>query len=151
MLDATDTRLLRLLQQNGTLTAQELGERLHLSPSQAGRRRARLEQRGLITAYRAHLDPARLGLAVQAFIQVQLASHQPEAAAAFARMVKAQPEIVSVWTLTGKADHLLRVWCADLPALNRLTHAVLLAHPSVARVMSQIVMDQIKADAPLPM
>jgi len=151
MLDSTDTRLLRLLQHNGALTAQELGEHLHLSPSQAGRRRARLEARGYITAYGARLDPARLGLSVQAFIQVQLASHQPESAQAFAQMVTACEEIVSVWTLTGEADHLLRVWCADLPALNRLTHEVLLAHPSVARVHSQIVMDQIKADAPLPM
>ena len=151
MLDATDTHLLRLLQKNGTLTSQELGLALHLSPSQAGRRRARLEESGLITAYTARLDPARLGLTVQAFIQVQLASHQPESARAFAQMVTACAEIVSVWTLTGESDHLLRVWCADLPALNRLTHQVLLAHPSVARVHSQIVMDQIKADAPLPM
>ena len=52
--------------------------------------------------------------------------------------------------MTGVADYLLRVWCADLDALNTLVHKVLLAHPSVARVHSQIVMNQLKIDAPLP-
>ena len=72
------------------------------------------------------------------------------AARAFARLVATRPEVISAWTLTGKADYLLRLWCADLPALNRLIHEILLPHPSVARVQSQIVMDQFKADAPLP-
>jgi DNA-binding Lrp family transcriptional regulator len=63
----------------------------------------------------------------------------------------AQPEIVGAWTLTGEADYLLRVYCADLDALNRLVQGVLLPHPAVSRVQSQIVMDRIKPDAPLPL
>lgn len=149
-LDETDKRLLAALQRDAHLTSQELGERLNLSPSQAGRRRQRLEAEGLITHYAARLDPLRLGLAVQAFIQVQMARHGAETSAAFARLVAAQPEVVSAWTLTGEADYLLRVYCADLAALNKLIHQVLLAHASVARVQSQIVMDQFKPDAPLP-
>jgi DNA-binding Lrp family transcriptional regulator len=68
----------------------------------------------------------------------------------FARIVATRPEIVSAWTLTGEADYLLRVYCRDLPALNRLIHQVILPDPAVARVQSQIVMDQFKPDAPLP-
>jgi len=45
---------------------------------------------------------------------------------------------------------LLRVWCRDLAALNDLLHGVLLPHETVARVQSQIVLDQPKRDAPLP-
>lgn len=149
-LDETDSRLLSALQRNAHLTAQELGEMLNLSASQAGRRRQRLEAEGLISGYAARLDPARLGLSVQAFVQVQMTRHGAETTAAFARLVAAQPEIVSAWTLTGEADYLLRVYCEDLAALNKLIHQVLLAHPSVARVQSQIVMDQFKPDAPLP-
>lgn len=149
-LDPVDKRLLSLLQRNAHLTAQELGEALNLSASQAGRRRQRLEGLGLITTYAARLDPARLGLAVQAFVQVQMVRHGAETSAAFARLVGLQPEIVSAWTLTGEADYLLRVYCENLADLNRLIHQVLLAHPAVTRVQSQIVMDQFKADAPLP-
>ncbi len=65
MLDSTDTRLLAALQKNAHLTAQELGELLNLSPSQAGRRRQRLEAEGYIEGYAARLDAAKLGLAVQ--------------------------------------------------------------------------------------
>ncbi|MGV6849483.1 MAG: Lrp/AsnC family transcriptional regulator [Marinibacterium sp.] len=150
MLDITDTRLLAALQQDAHLTAQQLGDMLNLSPSQAGRRRQRLESEGYIEGYAARLDPGRLGLAVQGFVQVQLARHGPDDAQSFARLIRTRHEITSAWTMTGDTDYLLRVYCPDLTALNRLLHEVLLTHPVVARVHSQIVMDQIKRDAPLP-
>lgn len=150
MLDDADTRLLAALQKDAHLTAQQLGEALNLSPSQAGRRRQRLELGGYIQGYTARLDPERLGLFVQGFVQVQLGTHGPEQSKSFARLVQQRAEITSVWTMTGEADYLLRVYCTDLPALNSLLHDVILPHPAVARVQSQIVMDQLKRDAPLP-
>lgn len=150
MLDAVDARLLSLVQDNAMLTAQDLSDRLHLSPSQAARRRARLEAAGYITRYRAELDPAKLGLGVEAFIRVVMATHTEANARDFARMTRVQPEITGAWTLTGEADYLLRVFCADLGALNRLVQQVLLPHPAVSRVQSQIVMERVKPDAPLP-
>ena len=150
MLDETDRRLLSALQGDAHLTAQQLGEVLNLSPSQAGRRRQRLESEGFVTGYSARLDAARLGLGVQAFVQIQLATHGTAQARDFARLVATRPEITSAWTLTGEADYLVRVYCRDLAALNRLIHEVLLPHETVSRVQSQIVMDQFKADAPLP-
>jgi DNA-binding Lrp family transcriptional regulator len=150
MLDGIDTRLLAALQDDAHLTAQQLGELLNLSPSQAGRRRQRLEAEGFITGYAAQLDPVRLGLLVQGFVQIQLGTHGPEHAASFARLIHSRAEVVSAWTMTGEADYLLRVYCDDLQGLNTLIHEVLLRHPAVARVQSQIVMDQLKPDAPLP-
>ena len=149
-LDDIDKRLLAALQKNAHLTAQELGEKLHLSPSQAGRRRQRLETEGYIQGYTARPNPERLGLTVQGFVQVHLGTHGPEHSASFARLLATRPEIVSAWTMTGDADYLLRVYCADLPSLNRLIHDVLLPHGAVAKVHSQIVMDQLKRDGPLP-
>lgn len=150
MLDTIDSRLLAEIQANAMLTAQELGERLNLSSSQAARRRQRLEAEGYVVGYAAKLSPAKVGLTVQAFVQVQMASHSPEVARSFGVLVATCPEIISAWTLTGEADYLLRVWCSDLTDLNRVIHHLLLPHPAVARVQSQIVMDQFKADAPLP-
>ncbi|MEQ8294055.1 MAG: Lrp/AsnC family transcriptional regulator [Roseovarius sp.] len=151
MLDETDIRLLSALQKNAQLTAQNLGAELGLSPSQAGRRRQRLESSGLILGYSAKLNPVHLGLAIQAFVQVELSSHGPEQSRSFTRLLDTRPEVVSAWTLTGNADYLLRVYCEDLPALNRLIHEILLPHAAVAKVQSQIVMDQCKPDAPLPL
>ncbi len=150
-MDSIDSRLLAAVQRKGDITAQELGEVLNLSPSQAARRRARLESDGVIAGYQARLDPARLGLAVQAFVQVQMASHNAERPQSFIRLISTLPEVVACWTMTGEADYLLRVWCADLQALNQLIHHRLLADPTVARVQSQIVMDQPKRDSGLPL
>ncbi|KPP91432.1 MAG: AsnC family transcriptional regulator [Rhodobacteraceae bacterium HLUCCA08] len=150
MLDEIDKRLLSALQADAQATAQDLAEVLNLSASQIGRRRQRLEALGLIRGYAARLDAQKLGLSVQAFIQVQMTTHGTEPARGFAAFVARQPQVVSAWTLTGEADYLLRVYCADLPALNRLIHDVLLVHPAVARVQSQIVMHQFKQDAALP-
>ncbi len=149
-LDGLDCRLLAELQHDAHLTAQELSERLNLSASQIGRRRQRLEAEGYICGYAARLDPLRVGLSVQAFVQVRMTDHTPATAQGFARLIQTRPEITSAWTLTGESDYLLRVFCEDLPALNTLIHKVLLPHESVARVQSQIVMDQFKTDAPLP-
>ena len=150
MLDDLDVRLLTALQKNAQLTAHQLGEILHLSSSQAGRRRQRLETEGYITGYRALLSPGKIGLNVEAFIQVTSASHAPDIAASFVAHMDTITEITNVWTLTGEADFLLRIFCADLKALNALVHQRLLPHRAVARVRSQIVMDKTKADAPLP-
>ncbi len=150
MLDSTDKKLLAYLQRNAQATAQELGDTLAMSPSQASRRRQRLEADGMITAITARLDPAKLGLTVQAFIQVEMAIHSKSAARGFHALVHSLPEVVSCWTMTGEADYLLRVFCPNLAALNSLVHDLLLPHEAVQRVQTKIVMDQIKTDGPLP-
>ncbi len=150
MPDRTDINLLAALQRDSQLTSQELGEALNLSASQIGRRRQRLENAGYIRRYTAQLDAQKLGLNIQAFVQVELAHQQPEEARSFASLLDTRTEVVSAWILTGTTDYLLRVFCEDLAALNRLIHDVLLSHRAVAKVQSQIVMDQRKTDAPLP-
>ena len=114
-MDGIDRALLSAVQENAHVTAQELSDVLNLSPSQAGRRRQRLEELGLIRGYAARLDAAQLGLDVQAFIQVQMATHMPEQVRHFTRKVELAREVVNAWTLTGDADYLLHVFCPDLP------------------------------------
>ncbi|MDX8351250.1 Lrp/AsnC family transcriptional regulator [Cognatiyoonia sp. IB215182] len=149
-LDEADLKLLAALQRDSTRTAQELGEALNMSASQAGRRRQRLEAEGYIAGYRARLMPEKVGLSVEAFIQIVMATHTEQNARDFVRLTQTRAEIVGAWTLTGEADYLLRVYCRDLAALNDLVQQVLLPHPAVSRVQSQIVMERVKTDAPLP-
>ena len=149
-LDQADRNLLALVQKNANLSVQELGDHLNLSASQAGRRKQRLEAAGYIAGYRANVPSEMIGLHVQGFIQVVMATHTHENAQSFVTLTRTQPQIVGAWTLTGEADYLLRVYCDDLSALNRLVQQVLLPHPAVSRVQSQIVMEKVKPDAPLP-
>ncbi len=151
VLDSTDLRLLSAMQDNATATAQELSEQLNLSASQIGRRRQRLESEGYITGIHAHLSPEKLGLNVQAFVQVSMTAHTATNAQQFQKLAHALPEVVSLWTLTGEADYMLRVFCPNLPALNTLVHDVFLSHEAVSRVQTKIVMEQLKKDAGLPL
>ena len=150
-LDATDKALLGLLQEDAQLTSEALGQRLNLSASQAGRRRQRLEAQGVIEGYRARLAPEKVDLGVEAFIRIVMATHTEENARDFLRLTRTTPEIVGAWTLTGEADYLLRVFTTDLSDLNRLVQSRLLPHPAVSRVHSQIVMERVKSDGPLPL
>lgn len=149
-LNQIDAALLRALQRDAQLTTQQLSELLNLSASQIGRRKARLEQEGYIANYMARAAPDMLGLNVQAFVQVQMTDQTLGQTQSFLQLTQQTPEITAAWTLTGEADYLLRVYCADLAALNLLVQKVLLPHPAIARVQSQIVMEQLKADGPLP-
>lgn len=148
-LDALDRALLTCLQRNSRLTSAELAEQVHLSPSQCARRRQRLEEEGYITGYNAIVDAAKIGATVEAFVQVTMAAHSRENAQDFIRLAERTPAVVSVWTLTGEADYMLRVFCSDLVALNDLVQQVLLPHDAVARVQSQIVMERLKDNAPI--
>lgn len=149
-LDKKDRQLLHLLQRDANKPATVLSEELHLSASQIGRRRQRLETEGYISATTCRLNAAKIGLGVQAFVQVQTAAHSGQTHTAFKRLTETQPEIVAAWTMTGEADYMLRVFCKDLAALNDLVQNVLLPHPSVGRVQSQIVMQELKDQQALP-
>jgi DNA-binding Lrp family transcriptional regulator len=79
-----------------------------------------------------------------------MATHSKENSAAFRRLVETTPEILDAWVLTGEADYLLRVAVADLAALNDFVQEILLPQPIVARVQSQIVLSELKSNAPIP-
>lgn len=150
-LDPKDVQLLAALQKNSQTSAIELSDTLGMSASQIGRRRQRLEADGLIVGTPCRLDASKLGLSVQAFIQIQTEAQDETTHGLVRKLVQSHPEIVAAWTLTGEADYILRVYCADLPALNSLVQTVLLPHPGVGRVHTQIVMDQMKDDTALPL
>lgn len=132
------------LQQDAIMTA------LNLSPRQAPWRQQRPAGEGFITGHRARRDPDRLGLTMQASLHSEPADRSPDTLKTCRILISACPKVISAWTLTGEADYLVRVWCADLAAVNRLIHHVTLPHPAIARVQSQIIMDQMKADTALP-
>ncbi|HEV3043376.1 MAG TPA: Lrp/AsnC family transcriptional regulator [Roseiarcus sp.] len=149
-LDETDRLILRALQREGRLTSQELADKIGLSASQCARRRQKLEESGIISGYRATIDAAKAGATVVALSRIVMATHSKENSAAFRRLVETTPEILDAWVLTGEADYLLRVAVADLAALNDFVQEILLPQPIVARVQSQIVLSELKSNAPIP-
>jgi DNA-binding Lrp family transcriptional regulator len=150
-MDAFDLKLLGALQDDGRLTNNELGERVGLSASQCSRRRAALEDAGVIEGYHAALSPEALGLTVLAFVHVTLSAHSPDNARRFRELVDRIEEVQEAYSLTGEADYLVKVAVADLKALSHVLNDVLLAHGSVAHVHSAVVLDRLKKTARLPL
>lgn len=150
-LDTFDLRILLALQDDGRLTGAELAEKAGLSPSQCARRRAALEEAGVIARYAALVDPERVGLDVTAFVEVTLHAHSHARDQDFSRLVNRLDEVQEAHSLTGEADYLLRLTVPDLKTLAHILNNVLLAHESVARIHSSIVLNRIKQTTRLPL
>ena len=150
-LDGFDLRILAALQEDGRLGNQDLAERVHLSASQCSRRRIRLEEAGVLRAYRAELDPEALGLTVTVFTRVTLATHSGDNSRRFAELVRGLDCVLEAHALTGDSDYLLKMVLPDLKALSAVVNGALLPHESVASVRTAVVLDTLKAGAPLPL
>ena len=143
-LDRTDLALLAVLQSQGRITNAELADRINLSPSACLRRVQRLEQDGVIAGYAAQVDPAKVGLGLQAFVRVQLARHDAEAIAEFSRRVNDWDEVAACHALTGDMDYLLHVIVRDLEHFSRFLLDRLLSGNFVADVNSSFVLREVK-------
>jgi DNA-binding Lrp family transcriptional regulator len=112
-IDDVDIRLLDALQADGRLTNFDLADRVGLSASQCSRRRAALEDAGVIESYHACLSPETLGLGVLVFVQVTLATHSPDHSKRFQKLIDELPEVQEAYSLTGEADYLIKLIVTD--------------------------------------
>jgi Lrp/AsnC family leucine-responsive transcriptional regulator len=149
-LDAIDRRMLHELQRDGRISVVALAERVGLSPTPCARRLARLEQSGVIARYAAILDPARIGLALQAFVLVSLASHAEETVAAFQRALAARPEVLAAYAVSGEMDYLLHVVAADMESFADFAMRDLLRMPGVRGTRSSFVLAALKPPGAVP-
>ncbi|MDO5603818.1 MAG: Lrp/AsnC family transcriptional regulator [Paracoccus sp. (in: a-proteobacteria)] len=148
--DRFDRAILAALQRDGAMTNAQLSEVVNLSPSQCSRRRAALEQQGVIRGYAARLDARRLGFGIRAFARVNLRSHGRDSDQDFARFAALQPEVRAAHSVSGDADYVLELHVRDLDALADFIHDRLLPHPQVVQVRSEIVLKSAKEDGGLP-
>lgn len=150
-IDPFDIRILAQLQEDASLSNQEIAERVHLSASQISRRRQRLEKAGIIRRYRADLSAEHLGIDVTAFVGVTLSRHNRENARLFLRLVAAMQVVQEAYAMTGDMDYMLKVRVRDLRALNRVINDDLLPHEAVQNVRSSIALEILKSDNHLPL
>lgn len=150
-LDRLDARIIAELQQDGRRSVVELGERIGLTGTPCARRVRQLEQSGVILGYTAIVDPVRLGLKVQAFIQVKLERHTDENVDLFQRELAALDQVVSCQAITGEYDFMLQVVAPDLEELSQLVLKKLLKISCVRDVHSSIVLDTIKRSVRVPL
>lgn len=150
-LDRTDLRMLAELQRHGRLPVIELADRVALSPTACQRRLKKLEDSGVIARYAAVLDPAALGLGIEAFVRVAIERQSKDATQAFETAIRARPEVRACYVMTGDLDFLLHVQVADLAAFAEFSMRVLIGLPGVRDVRSSLVLEAVKRDEGLPL
>ncbi len=149
--DKYDLELLEELQRNGTATNSALGEKVHLSTSQVGRRIQRLEEMHVIRHYAAILDSDIIGLSVTAFTSVTLGRHGEAQGDAFEQAIAAMPEVLECISVIGEADYVLRIVAADLASFSEFMMKRILRLPGVVNVKSNIALKKIKQTNALPL
>ena len=143
-MDDIARRILRELLQNGRISNLELADRVGLSPSACLRRVQELERSGVITGYRATIDPAKLGMGFLAYVTVGLSTHTKKAQSDFEAAMAGAPEVRECHNITGAIEYLLRIETADLAAYKHFHTEVLGVLPQVHSITTYVLMDSPK-------
>ena len=151
-IDRIDRQILEHLQKDGSLTNQQLAERVGLSPSPCSRRVKALEQAGIIMGRKTLLERRKLGLSLTVILQIGMDRHTPERFQEFEEKVAECPEVQELYLITGQqADYILKVVVPDMEhyqqfLLNKITRIT-----GVSGVHSSFVMRRVIDNTELPL
>lgn len=143
-MDRNDILLLQALQQDSSRSLAELAELAGVSSSACHRRIKALEASGVITGYAAQIDAPKLGLKLQAFVEITLTSQSREAMDRFEDAVRDMDEVLDCHLMSGNADYLLRVAATDLEQYDRIHRDCLARLPGVSAMRSAFAIRRIK-------
>ena len=148
-IDTIDRRILAELQRDGSLSVDQLSERVGLSRNACWRRMKRLEDDGVIAGRVALVDAEKIGLGLSVFILVRTSRHDPDWLKLFRDAVTALPEITGVYRMSGDLDYILRARVADVKAYDRL-YQRLISRVPLTDVSASFVMEEIRDTTILP-
>ncbi len=149
-LDATDRRLLALLQVNSALTNQELAVRAHVSAATCLRRVRRLVELGVIERQIAIVSPDALGSGLTAILEVTLDDQSAEAQSAFESAVAAESVVQQAYRVASGPDFVLIVHVRDMAAYHAFVHRTLTAAANVRNIRSFFSIKRCKFEPALP-
>ncbi|MBC7676482.1 MAG: Lrp/AsnC family transcriptional regulator [Rhodoferax sp.] len=139
-LDATDRRILGVLQKEGRITNADLSERVNLSPSACHRRVQRLEEDGFIAAYVALLDTRKMGRPTTVYVEITLQGQADDLLDAFEQAVAKVPDILECHLMAGTADYLIKIMAEDTEDFARIHRQFLSRLPGVRQMQSSFAL-----------
>ncbi|MGF1464222.1 MAG: Lrp/AsnC family transcriptional regulator [Maricaulaceae bacterium] len=150
-LDAVDTRILDLIQQDASLSVADIAEKVGLSSSPCWRRIKRLEEQGVVTKRVTLLDRELLGLDFEVIASIKLALPNRASLDAFEAAIMEMPEVVDCTTVTGSVDYMLRIITSDMHAYDDFMRDKLLSLGLISDMQSRIVVRTVKTTTALPL
>ena len=149
-MDATDLKILAILQEDASVSVGEIANRVALSQTPCWRRIQRLEADGVIRKRVALLDPQSIGVGLTVFVEIETGDHSKEWLDRFASSVLTMAEIMEVHRMAGDVDYLLRVAVADMAAFDRF-YSRLIALVPLKNVTSRFAMELVKGTTAFPL
>ncbi len=151
-LDRLDRRILAELQRDGSLTNQQLAERVGLSPSPCLRRVKALEEAGIILRRVTLLERKMLGLSLPVLLMIGMDRHTPERFESFERDIAAIDEVLECYLVTGQqADYMLKLVVPDMDSYQQLLLNRITRIPGVSGVHSSFVLRRVVDRTELPL
>ena len=148
-MDATDVKILNLLQADASLTVKQIAEQIPLSVTPCWKRIQKLEETGIIRARVALLDPDKVNASVTVFVAIKTGQHTREWIERFNTEVNKLPEVMEIYRMSGEVDYLLRVAVSSIEAYDRF-YKKLIDRIELSSVVSSFAMEQIKYTTALP-
>ncbi|WP_285655750.1 Lrp/AsnC family transcriptional regulator [Actinomycetospora sp. NBRC 106375] len=143
-MDTIDRAIIAALRVDARQSNVDLAERVGLTPAPCLRRVRRLEDEGVITGYRAMIDPALDGRGFEVLVNVDLVAKDRDAFLAFEEQVSAFEEVVELWRMFGLPDYVMRVATRDLEAYESFVVDRLSRATGLAKIDSHLPMRKIK-------
>ncbi|MBL4566607.1 MAG: Lrp/AsnC family transcriptional regulator [Porticoccus sp.] len=150
-LDKIDIQILKQIQADASLTAQELAQGVNLSTSPCWRRITRLEKEGFIEKKVALLNSQKLGMQMITFVSISLSKNDEDSLEIFEEQVQQFPEIVECYTVTGTMDYFLKIITKDIQHFERFLRQHLAQLPLIREMHSNVAVTQIKYTTELPL
>lgn len=150
-MDQKDRQIIRVLQNDGRITNQDLSTAVSLSPSPCLRRLKLLEQSGAIKGYSADIDAEAYGLPVTVFVRVSLTGHTEAIVQKFEQEIAHVDQVLECFVMTGASDYLLRVVVADLDDYENFVRKHLHRIGCIGSIDSSFVYGVVKKTAVFPL
>ncbi|MGI4817374.1 MULTISPECIES: Lrp/AsnC ligand binding domain-containing protein [unclassified Brevundimonas] len=150
-LDEADRRILRVLQQDGRITNQDLAAACNMSASSCFERVRRLRERGVIMGYTALIDPKYAERELLIFIEVLLDRTTSDIFDQFAARIRRSPEVLECHMVAGGFDYLVKVRMKDMAAYRAFLADTLVVMPGVRETRTYAVMEEVKDTSVLPL
>ena len=138
-MDRIDNAILGFLQNDGRMSNKELAAAVGLAPSSCLERVRRLQERGILTGFRAVVSPTHLGIGLQAFVSVRLSRHSRDVVSAFHHHIQTLPEVIAFYHVAGQEDFIVHVAVRDAEHLRNLTLDAFTTREEVARLNTALV------------
>lgn len=150
-MDKVDKQILQLLQQDCSLSLQQIAERLHLTTTPCWNRIKRLENEGMIARRVALLDADKVGLELIAFVQIKTQQHSESWFEDFVLQVKGFSQVMEFYRMAGEYDYMLKVLVKDMRSYDKFYKTLVNNVNGLTDVNSTFAMEQLKYTTELPL